>query len=112
MGLVDNKDILIGMLYDTVHDKWHPIFFKAHGFCSGDLENAKRYKSGGHHTEGFATRDEAVVSIDETVVQLLESDCTVKNAWRKAFSWDGEGIPAIQCLFYEDSDHEGEWKPL
>lgn len=80
------------MLQNTVSGRWHPILFRPAPLPGGkdsDLA-AQRYRSLGHHTEGFATKEEAMAHIEA-------SD---KMEWRGLiWEWDGEGTPAMTEWF-------------
>ena len=76
-----------GMLKNTATGRFHPIVFRPAPMPGGsDLDaSAQRYKSLGHHTEGFATEDEAIASIK------------AQPTWDwtgVAWEWDGNDVPA------------------
>jgi len=88
--------MLIGaMLHNTKLDRYHPIFFRPApmpGNKDADMA-AQRYRSHGHHTDGFETLEEATKYVEEA--------CE-KNGWRNSgalYGWDGEDIPAITEFF-------------
>jgi hypothetical protein len=95
---------LIQMLHNQKQDTYHPIFYYdtplPGGFEEGSINNEViRYKSKGHHTTGFKTRPEAVVSAMELLVKLEEQHDTVTLNIEKDIEWDGEDIPAdIQLM--------------
>jgi hypothetical protein len=75
-------------------NRFHPIFFGLASPPSGDDDlAAQRYKSVSHHTEGFATLDEAVQEMHET---CRIDGCGISTA---LFHWDGEGIPKSTAYF-------------
>lgn len=57
---------------------------------------AFRYKSAGHHTDGFATIEEA----EESIAKAAQTDVAagVKDSGRR-WDWDGEGVPAMVEFF-------------
>jgi len=87
--------MLIGaVVHNHKLGRYHPIFFRLSSPPSGDDDlAAQRYRSTAHHTEGFATLDEAVQDMHETC--RLEK-CGVSTA---LFHWDGEGVPATTAYF-------------
>ena len=82
-----------GILQNTQTGRFHPIIFRP-GPTPGSSgkEDIQRYKSKGHHTEGFDTIEEAEADIKETP-GLHDMGCR----WK----WDGEDIPAIVWWFSE-----------
>lgn len=86
---------LIMMLYNTLKETWHPIFY-FESPLPGPIEEATliRFKSKGHHTTGFKTRDEALFSATELHKQLLEQKNTVFVETEGDLPWDGVDIPA------------------
>jgi len=76
-----------GILQNAKTNRYHPISFRQ-APMPGNAENgpAYRYKSFGHHTEGFDTLDQAQEWVK------AKDDCRdVGMVWL----WDGEGIPAM-----------------
>ena len=53
-----------GMLMNTATGRWHPILFRPAPAPSGDVHGFERYRSKGHHTEGFDTEPAARADID------------------------------------------------
>jgi hypothetical protein len=49
----------VAILHDQTTDRYHAVYFNLAPFPGGGIE-PKRWKSGGHHTDGTATQDEAV----------------------------------------------------
>jgi hypothetical protein len=75
-----------GLLHNTSTDRWHPILFRHAPPPSGDVTSASRYKSIGHHTEGFKSKQEALDHIKAN--DTLEWMNTV-------WDWDGSETPAM-----------------
>lgn len=75
------------ILQNTATGRFHPIVFRRApmpGNSDGDSE-PKRYKSRGHHTEGFESSELAVAHIGERKWTDTGARCV----------WDGEGVPAL-----------------
>lgn len=92
-------EALVMMLFNTKLNKWHPIFYFEKDFPGGfDSElNQKviRYKSKGHHTVGFETREGAIDSINNSLVDQIKSCGYTPNLEIDIdLEWDGEDIPA------------------
>lgn len=87
--------MIVALMHDIVHERWHPILFRPAPLpSSDDYDAAQRYRSKGHHTVGFDTREAAVIAADEIAMQVdgvLAVDAD--------FSWDGEGVPAMTVFF-------------
>jgi hypothetical protein len=78
------------LIRNYVSGRWHPILFRPAPLPSGaDIDSGcLRYRSKGHHTEGFATKDEAVAWIKD------HSD-TMTFLEGVEFCWDGNGVPTV-----------------
>ena len=80
-----------GILQNTATGRFHPIIFRPaptpseSGLTSGPM----RHKSAGHHTDGFATLEEAIADIEG---KGLENCGAV-------WEWDGDGVPAMVQWF-------------
>ncbi len=71
------------IIVNCVNERYHPAPLVAALMPGG--RDLGRYRTAGHHTEGFATLDEAVADIEA-------------KGWEKTFvlcEWDGEGVPAM-----------------
>lgn len=81
-----------GMLKNTATGRYHPIAFRRApmpGNSDGD-SIMQRYKSLGHHTEGFDAEAEAKAHIAASIEKAPGSlDAGV------GWEWDGEGMPAM-----------------
>lgn len=77
-----------GILTNTVTGRAHPILFRPAPMPGGadDGYRAHRYKSMGHHTEGFATMAEAEAWLKAC------GDCVDMGG---RGDWNGEGVPAM-----------------
>ena len=76
-----------GILKNTATNRFHPISFRYAPPPSGDLsDGTKRYKSVGHHTDGFDTIEQAI----EFVKSIPEFEL-MDLAWE----WDGIDVPAM-----------------
>jgi hypothetical protein len=83
------------MLKNTTTGRFHPIFFRLApmpGGADSDLR-AQRYRSYGHHTEGFLTEEDAIVSAQATCKQSGAEFRPI------CWDWDGESIPAMVEFF-------------
>lgn len=79
-----------GILTNTQTGRFHPISFRQAPFPGG-IDGA-RYRSFGHHTEGFASQEEAVAWVQsKPELKLLE----------KLFEWDGKDVPALTIFLGE-----------
>lgn len=86
-------DPVIALIHNTSNGRWHPVVFVDAPFPGGcDL---KRYRSKGHHTDGFDTRDAAVTHASKDLAPRI---ARARLALDKVFEWDGDGIPAITTV--------------
>ena len=93
---------IVGNIHNTSTNRFHPIIFSENvtpGWNDGD-KSTIRYKSAGHHTTGFYTREEAIKHCKELIVQLKEHSLGgVLECLGKDFLWDGNGVPAMVVFF-------------
>lgn len=92
-------EALIMMLLNTKENTFHPIMYMESLFAGGfDAQINKgviRYKSKGHHTIGFADRQEALNYIEtELIAKLKEMGYNVNLELEGDLEWDGLDIPA------------------
>lgn len=85
------------MLYNTANRTWHPIFYFESPF-PGEMSTDRpvRYKSKGHHTTGFPTREAAILECKDVENKLL-SECGTRNVINELetdIEWNGDGVPA------------------
>jgi len=94
---------LLAILYNEKLKRYHPIAFVEAPFPGGSDNNSgtsTRFKSTGHHTEGFETHEEAIEDCKDKV------DCLPGGQiWDgDLIGWNGEGIPAIKPLASRGDD--------
>lgn len=90
---------LVMMLKNTSTNRFHPIFYYENFFPGGlDADankNLIRYKSKGHHTAGFDSRETAMESIHNDLVDKIKGQGYTPNLELETdLEWDGQGIPA------------------
>ncbi len=89
------------MLHNRKLNRWHPILFWECPPPSGEMGDGFRWKSKGHHTNGFDNREEAVKS----AMDLCKNQHEAKvggNVYYKLtvdIEWDGEETPAMVEMF-------------
>lgn len=102
---------IIGMIHNTKNDTYHPVVFSEHPL-PGPPEDGKlvRHKSKMHHTNGFATREEALANARGELAERVAEHFSGKPRFclAKDFPWDGEGVPAMVVFFVEVN---GEMQP-
>ena len=86
-----------GILRNTVTGRFHPILFRPGPAPSESAtDHAHRYKSRGHHTEGFDTHDEALAFVNS------------REDWKwsgREWEWDGDDVPAmVEWFGTEDTE--------
>jgi hypothetical protein len=84
-----------GMLFNTKEKRWHPILFMESPLPGPACHWLIRLKSKGHHTTGFAIREEALAEIKKISVDIQPDPIMDLE---KDIPWDGEDIPAIVVL--------------
>jgi hypothetical protein len=91
----------VGMLHNTATNRYHPIVFRpapSPGNGSGPTK-AFRYRSKGHHTVGFDTKEEAMRSItDQPAFEWSGLE----------LAWDGTDVPAMTWWFSYDDEQPQE----
>ena len=90
---------LVMMLLNTKTNTYHPIFYLESWFPGESTSemnmNYIRFKSKGHHTAGFKTRDEAIKDVHTVLIDKIKSIGYLPNLEiADDMVWDGEGIPA------------------
>jgi hypothetical protein len=99
---------VVSILHNIKLNRWHPITFELRPPPGGQLsETACRYKSRGHHTEGFETREAALKWID-TIHQERNPDSG--RSLNADFVWSGEDVPAMVVHFLQKDD--GSYDPM
>lgn len=83
-----------GILVNKATGRFHPISFRMAPMPGNSDANttAQRYKSAGHHTDGFDTKAEAQTWIAQ------QQDKGVINVG-KEYDWDGKEMPAMVDWF-------------
>lgn len=100
---------IIALLHNTKLSRWHPIVFvESHLPGPPSDDKPVRHKSKGHHTAGFATRQEALDWIRNDL-KMKDSVGPVKEALDKDFAWDGDDVPVMTVYFGE---REGKIVPM
>ena len=96
--------MIVGLIHNLKLDQWHPVYFRENPAPSSDgTELAQRYKSGGHQTTGFNTREEGLEAAEKLAVAIEDQSIgPVSLALEKDFPWDGEDIPAMVVWFVVD----------
>lgn len=90
------------MLHNQRTGRYHPLpFYHSPLPSESATDRTIRFKSVGHHTDGFATLAEALAFL-QTEPEFI---------WDEAFfEWDGEGTPAtVVFLDREHVDKLGAW---
>lgn len=83
--------LFTGLLLNAQTGKVHPIVFRPAPMPSGPLEGGvERYRSRGHHTEGFDT-EEAAIAWVRSQPHLTLTACK--------WEWSGDGVPAMTEFF-------------
>ena len=84
------------MLHNTATDRWHPIFFRPAPMPSGTDTDRKmmRHRSWGHHTDGFATLEEAVA--DGMAMCTAETGIVWDGTM---WTWNGQEKPVLTAWF-------------
>jgi|GEM_PF-3985947 len=80
------------LLKNTATGRFHPISFRPAPLPGGS--SIPRYKSIGHHTEGFDSVEAAKEWVTTKVVEGKAVDKTTT-----VVDWDGNGIPAMVEFF-------------
>ncbi len=87
----------VGMLKNTATGRYHPIVFRPAPAPSGPMGRAERYRSKGHHTDGFPTREAAIEHVKTNA------------EWRWVdleWEWGGVGVPAMTEWFTPERDND------
>lgn len=82
------------IVHNTKTDRYHPMPFQYYPFPGGpghrDLESSYRFKSIGHHTEGFATLEKAIAHVKSKPELVLDGGM---------LEWTGDETPAAVLFF-------------
>ena len=92
-----------GILTNVKTGRFHPISFRMAPMPGNADANttAQRYKSAGHHTEGFDTKEQAVAWMVENAEKGVINVET-------EYGWDGEGVPAMVEWFTSEQLNQTE----
>jgi hypothetical protein len=95
---------VILMLKNTTTNRFHPIIFWECPMPSQALGSAVRWKSKGHHTEGFEKRDDASAAIQDLAKRHSDMDdlqgaIYFQDDVNEDGHWDGVDNPASVMLF-------------
>lgn len=86
---------IIAMIHNQKLDRYHPVIFRDYPH-SADTSTMWRFKSSGHHTSGFETRQDALDNIHNDLVSRLDMPLLKLDY---DYEWDGLGIPALVQFF-------------
>ena len=96
---------VILLLFNTKTERWHPILYWECPPPSGKLGDCERWKSKGHHTLGFATKEEAINGEAGGVMALAKNQYEKKEGGDVYYDiehyseWDGDGTPSDVAHF-------------
>lgn len=96
---------VIAMIHNTPAGSWHPVIFEERPLPGPPAaDKPTRHKSKGHHTAGFATRQEALDHIETDLAPRIKAlSGSPRLALGGDISWNGQGVPAAARIF---EDHE------
>lgn len=92
----------IKIIHNTTNKTWHPILYRESPL-PGNPESLLRFKSIGHHTTGFKSREEAINEIHsesflDRVKQVSEGPLYLID---DDIIWNGNDIPADTIIIQE-----------
>jgi len=94
---------IVGLIHDVTHNRWHPVYFREYPLPGPEGHQAHRYKSGGHHTEGFETRELGLAGARDLAEKLKDHSVGLPRLSLEAdFPWNGNDVPAIVAFFKLD----------
>lgn len=86
---------LIMILHNLANGTYHPIWYTEKFFPGPGPNPMIRYKSKGHHTNGFPSFEEATSSANDELKPIVEDQgYQVVMETEGVLEWNGEGIPA------------------
>lgn len=98
---------IVAMLLNQATNRYHPVVFAMAPLPGGHTsEGGERYKTRGHHTTGFESRDEAVAFAEKEYVARIPGG---RPALGGDILWDGQDTPAMSIFF---GTVNGELRPL
>lgn len=89
------------LIHNAKLNRWHPAYYTESPLPGPPAPNKPvRHKSGGHHTEGFETREAALARMNINAKQIVDGGFAPSCAICAGYlEWDGEGIPADVAFF-------------
>ncbi|MCP4528513.1 MAG: hypothetical protein GY833_21755 [Aestuariibacter sp.] len=94
---------VILMLKNAMTNKYHPTFYWECPPPSGQLGDGLRWKSKGHHTTGFASRENAVASamalVEANHAKLEVGSVYYELGQENDIEWSGGNVPADVTVF-------------
>lgn len=84
-------------------NRFHPIVFRWAPLPGPQKDGIPiRYKSQGHHTEGFDTREESIKECELMVGRVNRMNLgKAQLSVEEDLEWNGEGIPAMIIFVHE-----------
>jgi hypothetical protein len=100
---------VIAMLHNLKDNRYHPILFLESPLPGPPSPDTPvRHKSTGHHTTGFATREEALTYVRGEFLEIVKTKFIgePRLCLQKDFPWDGDETPAMVVFFSEAENNE------
>lgn len=97
---------ILGMAHNTTTDRWHPMVYRPDPLPGPGPHAVDRYKSLGHHTEGFDTREDADANQREASEKIRVWDGYSPQITDRIVAWNGTGLP-IDVLLQPSGDGRG-----
>lgn len=92
----------IALLHNQAQGRWHPILFSEAPFPGSPEPNSPiRLRSRGHHTEGFASREDALEGALALAAQVEPAPAMFLD---RDLEWDGLDVPAMHLLCGRDAN--------
>jgi len=85
---------LIGMLFNTAKNTYHPIFYYESPFPGEGTDSVVRFKSKGHHTTGFEKLGDAIDSLPDLQQRITGQGYIPIVDIEAMIEWNGDGVPA------------------
>ena len=97
---------LAGMIHDTHTGRFHPVILKESPLPGPPSpDKPVRFRSHGHHTTGFGSRDDAIASIRDEMAPKLKNlrYLAVLGNPAKDMIWDSntENLPIVAAVISE-----------
>ena len=87
------------MLYNVKCGLYHPIVYRESPL-PGNQDKLLRFKSEGHHTEGFSNREDAITEALKIKNKLQEMGFQIQVYLETNDIWDGDELP-LAVLFQD-----------